>query len=59
MKVFWLNDALTIKSENAEERHSLAVLLKGLSDPAAYEADDDSADDDARSEQDSESAIAS
>ena len=30
MQFFWLNDALTIKSENTEERHALAVLLKAV-----------------------------
>jgi hypothetical protein len=55
MKVFWLNDALTIKSENVEERHSLAVLLRGLADPTAY--DDIETDSDAVIEEHSDRAI--
>jgi hypothetical protein len=30
MKVFWLNDALTFHADNPEERHALAILLRGL-----------------------------
>ncbi len=41
MKVFWLNDALSIQAENAEERHSLALLLKGLGDPETYKDADE------------------
>jgi hypothetical protein len=30
MQFYWLNDSLTIKSENGDERHALAILLKAV-----------------------------
>jgi hypothetical protein len=30
MIVDWLNDSLIFRAENAEERHSLAVMLHGI-----------------------------
>jgi len=47
MKVYWLNDAVTIKSDNAEERRALALLLQGLSDPATYKDEEERPDSEA------------
>ena len=55
MKISWLNDALTIKSENERERHALAVLLEGMSDPKAYMDSDERPE--AGAQQASENAI--
>lgn len=30
MKIFWLNDSLTFRADNPEERHALAILLRGI-----------------------------
>jgi hypothetical protein len=37
MRLCWLNDALTIKAENPEERHALAIVLKGLREQTTIE----------------------
>lgn len=37
MIIDWLNDSLIFRSETAEERHSLAVLLQGLANQKKLE----------------------
>jgi hypothetical protein len=32
MIIDWLNDSLIFRAESAEERHSLAVMLRGITD---------------------------
>lgn len=32
MIVDWLNDSLIFRAENTDERHSLAIILRGISE---------------------------